>query len=98
MIEELCDSAVEVARELATLASMETRWHRIINNMLYAWDRGMQDVRNPNSTVSLAPVIKEAGFSDNNKPAPAPRTGESPLPAKRRSGPRVRKRKGEPRT
>ena len=98
MLEELCDSAVEVARELAKLARTETRWQSIIKNMLYAWDRGMQDVRNPNSTVSLAPVIKEAGFSDYDKPAPAPRAGESPLLAKRRSSPRVRKRKGEPRT
>lgn len=95
MLEELCDSAVEVARELAKLASTETRWHSIIKNMLFAWDRGMQDVRNPNSTVSLAPVIKEAGLSDYDMPAPAPRTGESPLLAKRRSSPRVRKRKGE---
>ena len=95
MLEELCDSAVEIARELAKLASVETRWHSIIKNMLHAWDRGMQDVRNPNSTVSLAPVIKEAGFSDYDKPAPAPRAGESPLLAKRRSSPRVRKRKGE---
>jgi len=98
MLEELCDSAVEIARELAKLARVETRWHSIIKNMLYAWDRGMQDVRNPNSTVSLAPVIKEAGLSDYDKPAPAPRAGESPLLAKRRSSPRVRKRKGEPRT
>ena len=95
MLEELCDSAVAVGRELAKLASSEKRWYRIIKNMLYAWDRGMQDVRNPNSTVSLAPVIKKAGFSDYDKPAPAPRTGESPLLAKRRSSPRVRKRKGE---
>ena len=74
MLEELCDSAVEVARELAKLATTETRWHSIIKNMLHAWDRGMQDVRNPNSTVSLAPVIKAAvikaaGFSDHDKPA-----------------------------
>jgi serine/threonine-protein kinase HipA len=95
MLEELCDSAVEIARELAKLARTETRWRGIIKNMLHTWDRGMQDVRAPNSTVSLAPVIKKAGFSDYEKPAPAPRTGESPLLAKRRSSPRVRKRKGE---
>lgn len=98
MLEELCDSAVQVGRELAKLASSETRWRSIIKNMLHAWDRGMQDARNTNSTVSLAPVIKETGLSDYDKPAPAQRTGESPLLAKRRSSPRVRKRKGEPRT
>lgn len=95
MLEELCDSAVEVGRELAKLAGSEQRWRGIIKNMLHAWDRGIQDVRNPNSTVSLAPVIERAGFSDYDRPAPAARTGESPLLAKRRSSPRVRKRKGE---
>ena len=98
MLEELCDSAVEVGRELAKLAGSEKRWRSIIKNMLYAWNRGIQDVRNPNSTVSLAPVMKEAGFSDYDEPVPAARTGESPLLAKRRSSPRVRKRKGEPHT
>ena len=89
MLEELCDSAVEVGRELAKLAGGERRWRNIIKNMLHAWDRGMQDVRNPNSTVSLAPVIKKAGFSDYDKPAPAPRTAESLLLAKRRSSRRA---------
>jgi serine/threonine-protein kinase HipA len=93
MLEELCDSAVEVGRELAKLASSEKRWRGIIKNMLHAWDRGIQDVRHSNSTVSLAPVIKKAGFSDFDKPTPAPRTGESPLLGKRRSSPRVRKSK-----
>jgi serine/threonine-protein kinase HipA len=93
MVEDLCDSAVEVGRELAKLASSEKRWRGVIKNMLFAWDRGIKDVRNPDSTVSLAPVIKRAGFSDYDQPAPAPRTGESPLLAKRRSSPRVRKRK-----
>ncbi|HEV2443438.1 MAG TPA: type II toxin-antitoxin system HipA family toxin [Steroidobacteraceae bacterium] len=97
MLEELCDSAIAVGRDLAKLAGSEKRWRGIIKNMLYAWDQGIQDVRNTNSTVSLAPVIKNAGFSDYRKPAPAPRTGQSPLLAKRRSSPRVRKRKGESR-
>jgi serine/threonine-protein kinase HipA len=95
MLEELCDSAVEVARDLAKLARSQKRWRGIIKNMLHAWNRGIHDVRHPNSTVSLAPLMKQAGFSDYQKPAPAPRTGESPLLAKRRSSPRVRKRKGE---
>jgi serine/threonine-protein kinase HipA len=96
MLEELCDSAVQTGRELAQLARDEPRWRGIIKNMLYAWDRGIRDVRNPNSTVSLAPVIEAAGFSEYDEPAPVPRprTGESSLVVKRRSGPRVRKRKG----
>ena len=97
MVEELCESAVEVGRELMKLAVTETRWGSIIKNMLHAWDRGIQDARNPSSTVSLAPVIDTAGFSGYDKPPPAPRTGQSPLLAKRRSSPRVRKRKNESR-
>jgi serine/threonine-protein kinase HipA len=95
MLEELCESAVEVGRELAKLAKSEKRWQGIIKNMLHAWDRGIQDMRNPSSTVSLAPVIKAARFSDYDRPAPAPRAGESPLLAKRRTRRRVRTRKGE---
>src|SRR5487761_55018 len=95
MLEELCDSAIAVGRELAKLASSEKRWRGIIKNMLYAWDQGIQDVRNPSSAVSLAPVIEKAGFSDYDNPAAAPRAGESPLLARRRSSRRVRKRKGE---
>lgn len=95
MLEELSDSAVDVGRELAKLAGSEKRWRDIVKNMLHAWDRGIQDVRDPNSTVSLAPIIKKAGFSDYDKPKPVARMGESPLLAKRRSSPRVRKRKEE---
>jgi serine/threonine-protein kinase HipA len=95
MLEELCDSAVDVGRELTKLARSEKRWRGIIKNMLHAWERGIQGVRNPNSTVSLARLIEGAGFSDYDRPAPAERTGESPLLGKRRSSPRVRKRKKE---
>lgn len=98
MLEELCDSAVDVGRELAKLASSEKRWRSIIKNMLHAWDRGIRDVRSPDSTVSLAPVMKKAGFSEFDRPRPASRSGESQLLAKRRSSPRVRKRKEESRT
>ncbi len=95
MLEELCDSAVEVGRELTELARSEQRWRSIIKNMLYAWDRGIRDVRSSNSAVRLAPLSEGAGFSGHDKPPTAPRTGESPLLARRRSSPRVRKRKGE---
>jgi serine/threonine-protein kinase HipA len=97
MLEELCEAAIDIARELGKLASSETRWRGIIKNMLHTWNRGMQDVRAPKHTVSLAPIMKKSGLSDYEKPTPAPRTGESPLLGKRRSSPRVRKRKGEPR-
>ncbi len=42
MLEELCESAVEVGSELAKLARNEKRWRSIIKNMLHAWDRGIR--------------------------------------------------------
>jgi serine/threonine-protein kinase HipA len=93
MLDELCDAAVSTARELVALSRDESAWQSIVKYMLWAWDCGIQDVRRPNSTVSLGPVLQEAGFADYDRPAPAPRTGESPLLGKRRSSRRVRKRK-----
>jgi hypothetical protein len=58
----------------------------------------IQDVRSPDSTVSLAAAMKKAGFSEFDRPRPASRSGESQLLAKRRSSPRVRKRKEESHT
>lgn len=48
----------------------------------------MGDVRNPGSTVSLAPVIKRAGLSDHDKPAPAPQR-TAPSVVNRRHAPRT---------
>lgn len=93
MLDELCDAAVSTARELVALSRENRAWQGIVQNMLWVWDHGIQAVRAPSSTLSLGPLIREGGLGDYDRPAPAPRTGESPLLGKRRSGPRVRRRK-----
>lgn len=92
MLAELCDSVVSTANELQALAAQNPAWRDIVKNMLWAWDRGMRDMGASESTASLAPIIKQAGFSDYEPPGPLHRTGESPLLGRRRSSPRVRKR------
>jgi serine/threonine-protein kinase HipA len=93
MLDELCDAVVSTAHELVALLRENDAWHSIVKNMLWAWDQGIQSVREPGSAVSLGPIIRDAGFGPPERPAPAARTGESPLLGKRRRSPRVRKNK-----
>ncbi len=93
MLDELCDAVVSTAHELAALSRGNNAWHFIIKNMLWAWDQGIQSVREPGSTLTLGPIIRDAGFAPPERPQPVARTGESPLLGKRRRSPRVRKHK-----
>jgi serine/threonine-protein kinase HipA len=93
MLDELCDAVVSTAHELAALSRGNNAWHFIIKNMLWAWDQGIQSVREPGSTLTLGPIIRDAGFGPPEQPQPVARTGESPLLGKRRRSPRVRKHK-----
>ncbi len=93
MLDELCDAVVSTAHELAALSPGNNAWHFIIKNMLWAWDQGIQSVREPGSTLTLGPIILGTGFGPPERPQPVARTGESPLLGKRRRSPRVRKHK-----
>jgi len=93
MLDELCDAAVSIAKELVALSRENPAWRGIIKNMLWAWDSGIQAVRDTHSTLTLGPLIRKAGMGDYDRPPPPPRTGESPLLGKRRTSPRVRQRK-----
>lgn len=75
-VERLCESAVEVGREIIEAAKNEPRWHSIAKQMLHAWNEGM---------TSLRSVRKAAGFSDPMPPAPPKAIGRSELLAKPRS-------------
>jgi serine/threonine-protein kinase HipA len=71
MLERLCESAVEVGREMIAAAKNEPRWHDIAKQMLHAWNEGMASVRSArkdNKLEGLTKYIEAAGFSD---PAPA---------------------------
>lgn len=89
MVEQLCESAVEVGREVVEAARNETRWRHTAKQMLHSWNEGMATLRDIKQAMvfqGLAPVIEAAGFSDPEPPESS-RTviGRSGLLAKSRS-------------
>ncbi|MBP6019934.1 MAG: type II toxin-antitoxin system HipA family toxin [Burkholderiaceae bacterium] len=71
MVERLCESAVEVGREVIEAATNETRWYTVAKHMVHAWNDGMESLRSPKSLVAfrgLDEAIAQAGFSDPEKP------------------------------
>jgi serine/threonine-protein kinase HipA len=82
MVQQLCDSAVVVGRELIELSRKEPTWHGIVKNMLHAWNEGMSSLRDPRTPerfMGLTTDIERAGFCDADKPAKSARLDESPL-------------------
>jgi serine/threonine-protein kinase HipA len=45
MVERMCQSAVEVGREMIEAANNEPRWHDIAKQIVYAWNQGMASLR-----------------------------------------------------
>ncbi|MFQ6249364.1 type II toxin-antitoxin system HipA family toxin [Yersinia enterocolitica] len=71
MVETLCESAVEVGREMIEAAKNEPLWREITKQMLHAWNEGMSSLRSPKAAVefrSMEPLIEAAGFSDAHPP------------------------------
>jgi serine/threonine-protein kinase HipA len=71
MIERVCESAVEVGREMVDVAKAETRWRGVAKQMLHAWNEGMtslRSVRMEKKYRGLSEVIQAAGFSDPTPP------------------------------
>lgn len=67
MVERLCESAVEVGKEVIEAARNEPRWHTVAKQMVYAWNDGMASLRSPKGGVvfrGLGEAIAQAGFSD----------------------------------
>jgi serine/threonine-protein kinase HipA len=88
MIERLCESAVEVGREMIEAAKNEPRWHDIAKQMLHAWNEGMASVRSArkdNKLKGLTRYIQAAGFSDPTPPERQSVIGRSELLGKPRS-------------
>jgi serine/threonine-protein kinase HipA len=74
MVDQLCESAVEVGAEVIEAAKNEPRWRPIAKQMVHAWNEGMSSLRDPKRSVQfrgLDAAISAAGFSD---PEPAERT------------------------
>jgi serine/threonine-protein kinase HipA len=66
MLGRLCESAVEVGREMIEAAKNEPRWHDVAKQMLHAWNEGMAFVRSArkdNKLKGLTRYIEAAGFS-----------------------------------
>jgi len=93
MVEQLCESAVEVAREVIEAARNEPRWHNVAKGMVHAWNEGMaslRSVRREKHLKGLTAHIEAAGFSGAPRPEPPRTTGHSELLARRSS---VRRRR-----
>ncbi len=88
MVERLCESAVEVGREMIGAAKNEPCWHNIAKQMLHAWNEGMASVRSArkdNKLKGLTDYIQAAGFSDPTPPQRPGVIGRSELLPKPRS-------------
>lgn len=71
MVERLCDSAVDVGREVIEAARNERRWHVVATQMVHAWNDGMASLRSPKSPVAfrgLDEAIAQAGLSTPARP------------------------------
>lgn len=74
MVEQLCESAVAVGRDVIEAGRNESAWRDVAKQMVHAWNEGMGSVRSPKQAarfMSLSPAIDAAGFS-------APQAAESP--------------------
>jgi serine/threonine-protein kinase HipA len=93
MVERVCESAVEVGREVIAAARNEPRWREVAKGMVHAWNEGMaslRSVRQQSSLKGLTEDIGEADFSDPPPPEPPKTFGHSELLEGRRSGRRRR--------
>lgn len=71
MVERLCESAVDVGKEVIEAARNERRWHAVARQMVHAWNDGMASLRSSKSVPafrSLEEAIVQAGFSKPEKP------------------------------
>ncbi len=93
MVERLCESAVDVGREVIGAAQNEPRWRKVAKGMVHAWNEGMaslRSVRRESMPKGLTPHIEAAGFSEPSPPEPPTRTGHSELLARHGSARRRR--------
>jgi serine/threonine-protein kinase HipA len=93
MVEQLCESAVEVGREVIEAARNEARWRNVAKGMVHAWNEGMaslRSVRREKHLKGLTARIEPAAFSDPPRPDPPTATGHSELLARRNSPSRRR--------
>ncbi len=87
MVGKVCESAVEVGKEMIEAAKNEPRWHDIAKQMVHAWDDGMTSLRSARGDKmfrGLRPHIETAKFSGPEPPVLRESVGRSELLAKPR--------------
>lgn len=85
MAERICESTVEVGREIIQAANDNARWLGIAKQMLHVWNDGMTSlcfVKGRPSRVTLTEDIDAAGLSDPLPPETTPAIGHSELLAR----------------
>jgi serine/threonine-protein kinase HipA len=88
MVERLCESAVEVGREIIEAAKNEPHWRDIAKQMLHAWNDGMASLRSiemEDKYKGLSADIEAARLSDPAPPERRKAIGRSELLASRRA-------------
>ena len=74
MVEQLCESAVEVGKEIIEAARNEPRWKWIARQMVHAWNEGMCSLRSvqlERKYRGLEAAIENAGLGAPDVPASA---------------------------
>jgi serine/threonine-protein kinase HipA len=71
MVEQLCESTVEVGKEVIEASKNEPAWREVAKNIVHAWNVGMETLRSPKAAPQfrgLYSVIAEAGLSGPRNP------------------------------
>jgi serine/threonine-protein kinase HipA len=71
MVEQLCESAVEVGKEVIEAAKNEPQWRWIAKQMVHAWNDGMCALRSPRLAIQyrgLDAAIEQAGYEAADAP------------------------------
>jgi serine/threonine-protein kinase HipA len=85
MVERLCESAVEVGREIIQAAKNDQRWRPVAKQMVHVWNEGMaslRSVKRDKKYKALSEDITAAGFSDPAAPEQPQSLGRSELLAR----------------
>lgn len=73
MVEQLCESAVEIGRTVIAAGKNEPRWRNTAKQMVHSWNDGMASLRNPKQAAhvkGLDQAIADAGFSASKAAQP----------------------------
>jgi len=86
MVERLCQSAVEVGREVIEAVKNEPRWQEVGTAMVHAWNEGMASIRSAKPNRALMGLTRDIEAANMGAPAPPARpevVGRSELLARR---------------